>query len=188
MKLTRYEDQQLWISQLKNTPKPFIIEIYKNASRFTKHLSQTIISDNHPMCAIIRNPYDRFWSACKEIFSEPNKDGTPRGEKDPIKLIEIGLLELENPNNDFHFSTQTWFRSLYPWHLDHVFVFENLQIKEKCEEWKIEFKSNIEWNTHINISDHTNDAIALEHIKNYPEIKEYYHEDFKWYNSIINRI
>jgi len=191
-RLSAKEDQTLWLSQLPNKPKPLFIEIWKNASRFTEFLCQSIDMKDPPTFAVIRDPYTRFWSACKEIFSNPAKDGTPRGETNPIRLIEYGLIELQRPDLDFHFQTQTWFKNLYPWELDHVFLFESLNqnLKQKCDEFNVIWKDAFDWekalNMNINPSDHTNDETAIEFLKDLPEIKYYYEEDFEWYNSVIN--
>jgi len=173
---------------------PLFVEIYKNASRFTQYLTKHVWYEknpNLPLLAVARCPYSRFWSACKEIYSRPDKDGIPRGEKDPVALIEKGLKEIRKIDIDKHFWTQTKFIRPYKHRIDHVFLFENLreEVKQKCDEYNIVWHRWFDWNNvdmNPNPSDHTNDKIAIEYIKGIDEVRYHYDLDFDWYNSIIN--
>jgi hypothetical protein len=192
IKLTVKEDQTLWLNSLSNKPKPLFIEIWKNASRFTEFLCQSIDMKDPPTFAVIRDPYTRFWSACKEIFSNPAKDGTPRGETDPVILIENGIKEIRKIDPNFHFAPQTWFKSLYKYDIDHFFTFENLNnelidISKKFNiKWKDGFDIDSIFKMNINPSDHTNDECAIEYMKGREELLCYYVDDFELYNEVIN--
>lgn len=174
---------------------PLFVEIYKNASRFTQHVTKQVWYEKNPdlpLLAVARCPYSRFWSACKEIYSRPDKDGTPRGEKDPVTLIKKGLNEIRKIDIDKHFWTQTKFIRLYKHKINHVFLFENLreEIKPVCEKYNVQFHPWFDWDETLSLnlspSDHTNDEFALEYIKGIDEVRHHYDLDFDWYNSIIN--
>jgi len=192
IKLTAKEDQALWLKQLPNESKPLFIEIWKNASRFTKFLGQNVDMQEPPTFAVVREPYSRFWSACKEMFSRPAKDGTPRGETDPVILIENGMKEIRKIDTDFHFKPQTWFKSLYEYNIDHFFTFENLNnelidVSKKFNiKWKDGFDIDSIFEMNMQPSDHTNDEFAIEYIKDREELLCYYVDDFELYNEVIN--
>jgi len=172
--------QEEWLQSIQYKSKPLFIEIWKNASRFTDFLCQSVKMENPPTFAVVRNPYERFWSSCKEIYPD----------KDFIVSINKGLSEIKSLDPDFHFATQTWFKELYPWKIDYVFKLENLnkELKTKCNEFNVVWKDAFSWdramNINLNVSDHTNNKIAIQYIKGLSEVKYFYEEDFEWYEKI----
>jgi hypothetical protein len=174
--------------------KPLFIEIYKNAPRFTEYMNKQVWYEknpNLPLFMVIRDPYSRFWSGCKELFSHPLPDGTPRGETDPKKLIEKGIREIKAEMPNFHFWRQITCRNKIPLPLDYIFLIDklNAELRPKCVQYNIKFHKWFNWNkvpTDINPSDHTNDAEAIKIIKKSKIINTYYQEDIDWYNHIIN--
>jgi len=174
--------------------KPLFIEIYKNASRFTEYMNKRVWYEknpNLPLFCVVREPYGRFWSACKELFSRPDKNGIPRGETTPEILIEKGINEIKKEIPNFHFWRQHTLRKRVDYRLDYVFLMEHLnsELKFKCEEYNIVFHTWFRWDDvplDMNPSDHTNDFNAIKIIKNNLEIRQYYEEDIDWYNHIIN--
>jgi hypothetical protein len=117
-----------------------ILRIQKNASITISYLSEVLDSDKDISIVVIREPIERFWSACKTIHEKATwhkhpfySDGvayTPKFEENySVQEVVEDCLEFLNENPDQHFKPQMDFIGNKKF--DYVFVVDELDAKIK---------------------------------------------------------
>jgi hypothetical protein len=177
-----------------------IFDIPKNAGSLARYLNVCLNSNKDIDVVILRNPYERFWSATKTIVDEISLfGGYPIDfEKAPIKtynglnfeiedVIGKSLSMLDDSPIDGHLQTQTEF--IGDRKFDEVLFVENLdtQIEELIEKYNIQTIENFLVGKKVNVSPKERDEEAIDYIMNTLSVKlkldSFYKDDFILYNN-----
>jgi hypothetical protein len=177
-----------------------IFDIPKNAGSLARYLNVCLNSKENIDVVILRNPYERFWSATKTIINEISLfGGYPIDfEKTPIKtyngldfqiedVIGKSLSMLDDSPIDGHLKTQKEF--IGDIKFDEVLFVENLDIQliELIDKYNIQTIENFSVGKKVNVSPKERDIEALNYIMNNSLIKskldEFYSDDFVIYNN-----
>lgn len=170
------------------------LEIPKNASRYASMLNHLINTTEHIDVVFLRDPYERFWSACKTIINDISFYGSypPDGLQkvtsykdaniDIAKAVQDSLDLLDVENLDTHLATQCSF--IGDNKFDEVFMVTkdlNTELATLQNKYPITLTENFNFNFVINDSPHDIDAEALNYIKNTKSVKDrldiFYKED-----------
>lgn len=177
-----------------------IFDIPKNAGSLSRYLNICLNSNKDIDVVILRNPYERFWSATKTVVNEISLfGGYPIDfQKQPIKtyngldfkiedVINKSLSMLDESPIDGHLQTQTEFIGVRKF--DEVLFVENLdiQIEELIEKYNIQTIENFSFGKKINVSPKERNIEAFNYIMNNSSIKskldDFYIDDFVIYNN-----
>jgi hypothetical protein len=178
-----------------------IFEIPKNAGNFSRFLNSSFIEPKTINVLIIRNPYERFWSATKTVVNEisifgsfPFEDNiTMRTTYDGLEfsveeVINKSLSMLEESDYYIHLKPQAEFIGENKF--DEVVYFENLneQMQELIEKYNVKTIENFSLGRKLTISPKERDEEAMGYILNTQSVKErlneFYNSDFTLYNDI----
>jgi hypothetical protein len=178
-----------------------IFEIPKNAGNFSRFLNSSFIEPKTINVLIIRNPYERFWSATKTVVNEisifgsfPFEDNiTMRTTYDGLEfsveeVINKSLSMLEESDYYIHLKPQAEFIGENKF--DEIVYFENLneQMQELIEKYNVKTIENFFLGRKLTSSPKERDEEAITYILNTPLVKErldeFYNYDFTLYNDI----
>ena len=177
-----------------------IFEIPKNAGNFARLLNTSFIGDKSIDVVILREPYERFWSATKTVVNEISIFGSfPFESEINMRTSYVGLeFNIEDVINqslsmleecDFyiHLKPQTEF--IGDKKFDEVVYFENLntEIEGLIEKYGIPTIENFSLGRKLTVSPKERDEEAMNYILNTPSIKnkldDFYNSDFIIYNN-----
>jgi hypothetical protein len=180
-----------------------IFEIPKNAGNFARFLNTSILGNKTVDVLILRNPYERFWSATKTVVdeisifgsfpfeSEMNMRTTYVGLEFNIEdVIGESLSMLEQSDFYIHLKPQTEF--IGGKKFDEVIYFENLNtdIEGLIEKYSIPIIENFSLERKLTVSPKERDEEAMNYILNTPFIKnkldDFYNSDLVVYNNPIS--
>jgi hypothetical protein len=177
-----------------------IFDIPKNAGSLARYLNICLKSDKDIDAVILRNPYERFWSATKTVVDEISLFGGYPIDftKKPIKsykdlkfsiedVINKSLTMLNNEIIDGHLQTQSEFIGDKKFH-EILFVETlDIELKQLIEKYEISTIENFTIGKKVNKSPKERDEEAIEYIMNTPSVKskldEFYKKDFELYNN-----
>ncbi len=177
-----------------------IFEIPKNAGNFARFLNTSFIEDKTIDVVILREPYERFWSATKTVVNEISIFGSfPFESQINMRKTYVGLdFNVEDVINksismleqsDFyvHLKPQTDF--IGDKKFDEVVYFENLntEIENLIEKYGVNTVQNFSFDRKLTVSPKERDEEAMNYIVNTQSIKdkldEFYKDDFIIYNN-----
>ena len=177
-----------------------IFEIPKNAGNFARFLNASFIGNKSIDVVIIRQPYERFWSATKTIVneisifgsfpfeSEVNMRTTYTGLNFSVEeVISKSLSMLDQSNLYVHLKPQIEF--IGDKKFDEVIYFENLntEIENLIEKYSITTIENFSLDRKLTVSPKERDNEAMEYILNTPLVKskldDFYSLDSMIYNN-----
>lgn len=177
-----------------------IFDIPKNAGSLSRYLNICLNSKEDIDVVILRNPYERFWSATKTVVNEISLfGGYPIDfENTPIKtynglnftienVISKSISMLDDSQIDVHLETQTNF--IGDKKFDEVLFVEDLdtQLIQLIEKYDIQTIENFSVGKKINVSPKEKDEEAMNYIMNTSFVKskldEFYKNDFNLYNN-----
>jgi len=177
-----------------------IFEIPKNAGNFARLLNTSFIGDKSIDVVILREPYERFWSATKTVVNEISIFGSfPFESEINMRTSYVGLeFNIEDVINqslsmleecDFfiHLKPQTEF--IGDKKFDELVYFENLntEIEELIKKYGVPTIENFSLGKKLTVSPKERDEEAMNYILNTPYVKnkldEFYKGDFTIYNN-----
>lgn len=177
-----------------------IFEIPKNAGNFARYLNTSFVGPKTVDVLIIRNPYERFWSATKTVVNEISIFGSfPFGDEIKMRTTYIGLefsMEdvisksismLDESNFYIHLKPQSEF--IGDKKFDEIIYFENLndEMEKLIEKYDVQTIENFSFGRKLTESPKERDEEAMSYILNTPSIKEkidtFYRSDFILYND-----
>jgi hypothetical protein len=177
-----------------------IFEIPKNAGNFVRFLNTSFLGNKTIDVVILREPYERFWSATKTVVNEISIFGSfPFESEINMRTTYVGLeFNIEDVINqslsmleecDFyiHLKPQTEF--IKDKKFDEVVYFENLntEIETLIEKYGVSTIENFSFGRKLTVSPKERDEEAMNYILNTPSVKnkldQFYESDFIIYNN-----
>ena len=177
-----------------------VFQIPKNAGNFARFLNFALRADRPLDIVILRNPYDRFWSATKTVVSEislfgsfPFEEGinmrtTYEGLDFSVEdVIAKSLAMLDNTDYYVHLKPQS--AHIGENKFDEVVYVESLNsdIQGLIEKYNLKSIENFSMDRKLTVSPKERDEEAMTYIMNTPSVKnkldEFYAADFALFND-----
>jgi hypothetical protein len=177
-----------------------IFEIPKNAGNFSRFLNSSFIEPKKIDVLIIRNPYERFWSATKTVVNEISIFGSfPFDEEIKVRttyngldfsvedVINKSILMLDESDYYIHLKPQSEFIGNQKF--DEIIDFENLneEIERLIEKYNVRTIENFSLDRKLTVSPKERDEEAMNFILNTLSVKkildEFYSSDLVIYNN-----
>ena len=177
-----------------------IFEIPKNAGNTVRFLNTSFVGPKTIDVLIIRNPYERFWSATKTVVNEisifgsfPFEDNinirtTYNGLDFSVEeVINKSILMLDESDYYVHLKPQSEFIGNQKF--DEIIDFENLneEIERLIEKYNVKTIENFSLDRKLTVSPKERDEEAMNFILNTLSVKkildEFYSSDLVIYNN-----
>lgn len=177
-----------------------IFEIPKNAGNFARFLNMSFVGDKSIDVIILRDPYERFWSATKTVVNEisifgsfpfelgVNMRTTYEGLNFNVEdVINESLSMLEQ--SDFYVHLKPQMEFIGDQKFDEVIYFENLntEIESIIEKYNVNTIENFSLGRKLTVSPKERDEEAMSYILNTSSVKnkldDFYKSDFLIYND-----
>lgn len=177
-----------------------IFEIPKNAGNFARHINTSFIGDGSIDVIILRDPYERFWSATKTVVNEISIFGSFPFESE-IKMrttyegLNFNVEDVINQSlsmldqSDFYIHLKPQMEFIGDKKFDEVIYFENLnvEIESLIEKYNVNTIENFSLGRKLTVSPKERDEEAMSYILNTPSVKnrldDFYNSDFLIYDD-----